>query len=80
MAGLPDTVKQLPRAGSRMDELPIDQILSRSRAALTDEVCVAAAAHTASFMRCTDLLMCFHCAPQFPMGIAYLSLKLEYDF
>ena len=42
-AGLPDTVKQLLRAGSRMDELPLAHILTRARAVLTDEVIVAAA-------------------------------------
>ena len=43
VAGLPDTVKQLLRAGSRMEELPIDQILTRARAVLADEVGVVAA-------------------------------------
>ena len=43
VAGLPDTVKQLLRAGSRMDELPLANILTRARAVLTDEVGVAAA-------------------------------------
>ena len=43
VAGLPDTVKQLLRAGSRMDELPLARILTRARAVLTDEVGVAAA-------------------------------------
>ena len=43
VAGLPDTVKQLLRAGSRMDELPLAHILTRARAVLTDEVGVAAA-------------------------------------
>ena len=33
----------LLRAGSRMDELPIDQLLKSARAVLTDEVGVAAA-------------------------------------
>ena len=43
VAGLPDTVKQPLRAGSRMDELPLAHILTRARAILTDEVGVAAA-------------------------------------
>ena len=41
VAGLPDTVKQLLRAGTRMDELPLPHILTRARAVLTDEVGVA---------------------------------------
>ena len=41
--GMPDTEKQLLRAGSRMDELPLVHILTRARAVLTDEVSVAAA-------------------------------------
>ena len=50
-----------------MDELPIDQILSRSRAALTDEVCVAAAVSGmtigsgASVKRADATLLCFQC-------------------
>ena len=43
VSGLLDTVKQLLRAGSRMDELPLSHILTRARAILTDEVGVAAA-------------------------------------
>ena len=43
VAELPDPLKQLLRAGSRMYELPIDQILMRARAVLTDEVGVSAA-------------------------------------
>ena len=43
VAGLHDTVKQLLRAGSRMDELPLAHILTRARAVLADEVGVAAA-------------------------------------
>ena len=38
VAGLPDTVKQLLRAGSRMDVLRLSHILRRARAVLTDEV------------------------------------------
>ena len=38
VAGLPDTVKQLLRAGSRMDVLRLSHILTRARAVLTDEV------------------------------------------
>ena len=41
VVGLPATVKQLLRAGSRMDELPIVQICTRATAVLTDEVGVA---------------------------------------
>ena len=50
-----------------MDELPIDQIPSRSRAALTDEVCVAAAVSGmtigsgASVKRADATLLCFRC-------------------
>ena len=32
VAGLPDGAKQLPRAGSRMDDLPLTHILARARA------------------------------------------------
>ena len=42
VAGLPESVRQLLRAGSRMDELPLIQILARARAVMTDEVGVAA--------------------------------------
>ena len=38
VAGLPDTVKQLLRAGSRMDVLRLSHILTRAMAVLTDEV------------------------------------------
>ena len=65
VAGLPDTVKQLMRARSRMDELPLAHILAR--AVLTDEVGVAAAvsamtvAAGASVKRAdaTSELLCF---------------------
>ena len=43
VAALPESVRQLLRAGSRMDELPLIQILARARAVMTDEVGVAAA-------------------------------------
>ena len=42
VAGLPDTMRQLLRVGSRMDELPLANILTRARAVLTDEVGVSA--------------------------------------
>ena len=69
VAGLPDTVKQLLRAGSRMDELPLAYILTRARAVLTDEVGVAAAVSAmtvgagASVKRAdaTSELLCFQC-------------------
>ena len=69
VAGLPDTVKQLLRAGSRMDELPLAHILTRARAVLTDEVGVAAAVSAmtvgvgASVKRAdaTSELLCFQC-------------------
>lgn len=69
VAGLPDTVKQLLRAGSRMDELPIDQILTRARAVLTDEVGVAAAVSAVRIgagapvkrTAVTSGLLCFEC-------------------
>ena len=44
VAGLPDGTKQLLRAGSRMDELPLTHILTRARAILKDESGVAAVA------------------------------------
>ena len=43
VAGLPESVRQLLRAGSRMVELPLIKILARARAFMTDEVGVAAA-------------------------------------
>ena len=63
VAGLPDTVKQLLRAGSRMEELPIDQILTRARAVLADEVGVVAAVSAmtgagASVKRANSTLLC----------------------
>ena len=66
VAGLPDTVKQLLRAGSRMEELPIDQILTRARAVLADEVGVAAAVSAmtgagASVKRANSTLLCYQC-------------------
>ena len=69
VAGLPDTVTQLLRAGSPMDELPLAHILTRARAVLTDEVCVAAAVSSmtvgagASVKRAdaTSGLLCFQC-------------------
>ena len=69
VAGLPDTVKQLLRAGSRMDELPLAHILTRARAVLTDDVGVAAAVSAmpvgadASVKRAdaTSVLLCFQC-------------------
>ena len=66
VAGLPDTVKQLLRAGSRMEELPIDQILTRARAVLADEVGVAAAVSAmtgagASVKRVNSTLLCYQC-------------------
>ena len=69
VAGLPDTVKQLLRAGSRMDELPLAHILTRARAILTDEVGIAAAVSAmtvgagASVKRAdaTSGLLCFQC-------------------
>ena len=67
VAGLPDTVRQLLRAGSRMDELPLAHILTRARAVLTDEVGVAAAVSAmtvgtgASVKRADTTLLCFEC-------------------
>ncbi|KHJ41552.1 hypothetical protein D918_08404 [Trichuris suis] len=37
VAGLPDSVRQLLRAGSRLENLGLDQILARARAVLIDE-------------------------------------------
>ena len=69
VAGLPDTVKQLLRAGSRMDELPLAHILTRARAVLTDEVGVAAAVSamtvgagaSVKITYATSELLCFQC-------------------
>ena len=67
VAGLPDSVRQLLRAGSRMDELPHAHILTRARAVLTDEVGVAAAVSTmtvgagASVKRANATLLFFEC-------------------
>ena len=44
VAGLPDGAKQLLRAGSPMDDLPLTHILARARAILKDESGVAAVA------------------------------------
>ena len=68
VAGMPDTVKQLLRAGSRMDELPLARILTRARAVLTDEVSVAAAISamiigadaSVKLADVTSGLLCFH--------------------
>jgi len=43
VAGLPESVRQLLRASSRMDELSIEQILARARAIMSDESDVVAA-------------------------------------
>ena len=51
VAGLPESVKQLLRAGSRIDELSLIQILARARAVLTDESGVAAVTTPASAVR-----------------------------
>ena len=51
VAGLPESVKQLLRAGSRMDELSLIHILARARAVLTDESGVAAVTTPASAVR-----------------------------
>ena len=70
VAVLSDTVRQLLRVGSRMDELSHAHILTRARAVLTDEVGVAAAVSTmtiigadASVKRAgvTSGLLCFQC-------------------
>ena len=67
VAGLPDTVRQLLRPGSRMDELPFVHILTRARALLTDEVGVAVAVSAmavgagASVKRADATLLCFEC-------------------
>ena len=66
VAGLPDTATQLLRAGSRMEEMPIDQILTRARAVLADEVGVAAAVSAmtgagASVKRANSTLLCYQC-------------------
>ena len=83
VAGLPDAVNQLPRAGSRMDELPLDPILTRARAVLTYEVGVAAAVSAmtvgagASVKRAdaTSGLLCFQCnQPRHPVSAAALPV------
>ena len=69
VAGLPATVKQQLRDGSRMGELPLAHILTRARAVLTDQVGVAAAVGAmaigadASVKRddVTAGLLCFQC-------------------
>ena len=69
VAGLRDTVKQLLRAGSPMDELPLAHILTRARALLTDEVGVAAAVSAMTVgtgapvkrADATSGLLCFQC-------------------
>ncbi|KAK4324816.1 hypothetical protein Pmani_004557 [Petrolisthes manimaculis] len=60
VAGLPDSVQQLLRAGSRMESLDLEQILTRARAVIRDdcssvkEVCLGARGHGAggSSQRC----------------------------
>ena len=65
VAGLPDTDKQLLRAGSRMDELPLYHILTTARTVLTDEIGVAAVVSAltigpdASVKRAYATLLCF---------------------
>lgn len=44
VAGLPDSVRQILRAGSRMDSLSLDQLLTRARSIMADEGYGAAAA------------------------------------
>ena len=69
VAGLPDTVKQLMSAGSRMDELQLAHILTRARAVLTDEVGIAAAVSAMTVGAGTSVkradatseLLCFQC-------------------
>ena len=74
VAGLPESVRQLLRAGSRMNELPLIQILARARAMMTDEVGVAAAVGagrigagapvkqtTAATAAVTAGLLCYEC-------------------
>ena len=64
VGGMPDTVKQQLRDGSRMDELPLVHILTRARAVLADEVGVAAAVRAgtvgadASVKRADTTLLC----------------------
>ncbi|KAK4328637.1 hypothetical protein Pmani_000946 [Petrolisthes manimaculis] len=60
VAGLPDSVQQLLRAGSRMDSLDLEQILTRARTVIRDdcssvkEVCLGARGPSAgdSSQRC----------------------------
>ena len=69
VAGLPDTVKKLLRAGSRMDEQPLAHILTRARAVLTEEGGVAAAVTAMTVgagalvkrADATSGLLCFQC-------------------
>ena len=45
VAGLPDSVKQLLRASSRIETLTLEEVLARARAVMTeDQVCVGTAA------------------------------------
>ena len=68
VAGMPHTVKQLLRAGSRVDELSLARILTRARAVLADEVSVAAAISamtigadaSVKLADVTSVLLCFH--------------------
>ena len=61
VAGLHGTVKQLLRAGSRMDKLPLAHILTRARAILTDEVGVAAAVSAMTVGADASVKLCFQC-------------------
>jgi len=48
VAGLPEAVKQLLRASSRMDTLTLEQVLARARAIISDECDVVAAANVST--------------------------------
>ena len=68
VAGLPEDIRQLLRAGSRMESLDLNQILTRARAVVRDDgpcrttvACLGAARPGAGPSTTTDSNRCFEC-------------------
>ena len=59
VAGLPEAVRQLLRAGARVEEMDVAQILSRARAIMTDDTALACAVGSGSTSRPGP--KCFEC-------------------
>ncbi|KFD49690.1 hypothetical protein M514_09387 [Trichuris suis] len=71
VAGLPDSVRQLLRAGSRLENLGLDQILARARAVLIDEcpagvanACLGARPSEETRQTVVSGRRCYACGPQ----------------